>query len=137
MRFLCDIGPRIAGPEGDKKASRYCEEHFKELGLDLETESLDLAVFKGRDAKLRVLRPELCGLTCIPLTRSCSTSKTGVTAELIFVNSGVEQDYQSKESIVFITFSGEEGGCIGANSYIEKHKNELESIRALVKEVPP
>ena len=96
IESICAIGPRVCGSDNDKKAAQYCVGQFREMGLDVKTESFEVMVFQEKYARLRIVKPELKELTCVSFLRSCSTPKGGIDCEVIYVGAGAEKDYEGK-----------------------------------------
>lgn len=86
-----DIGPRDSGSEMERKAANYIASEFRALGL--ETKFQEFNVSWGRIIKqsLEVLEPYYEKIGCNALPLAGGTNPTGVEAELLYLESIVEE----------------------------------------------
>ncbi len=103
---ICKFGNRLAGSEGDNKAMEYFAKTCSEYGLYTYCEEFEVDCFEPINCELSVVEPERKSIECQPMIFSPSSSKKGITSELIDVKDGKEKDYQKKDAknkIVLIT----------------------------------
>ena len=104
---LCRIAPdRFVGTEGDKKAIEFVKGRFQELGLELMETPIRVPTW--RETKPPVIRILATGeeLEGISASFGVSTPPGGITAEMVLVRDGKEEDYVGKDvegKIVILT----------------------------------
>lgn len=97
VRWLTENTPnRGSGLGDDRKAAEYICEQLNDYGLDNEIQSFAAYNSKPVYSELAVLEPERMILDSQPCCHIQSTSKQGLTTELIDAGAGAEEDYQGK-----------------------------------------
>jgi len=95
---LCRIAPdRFVGTEGDKKAIEYVKACFEELGL--EVRETPIHVPSWQETKPPIIRIMATGeeLEGISASFAVSTPVGGLTADLVLVRDGKDQDYEGRD----------------------------------------
>ncbi len=79
-----EVGPRLAGTEGDKKAIAWASAKMRALGFDkVWTEEVSLPKWTRGDLSLQVVSPYPHNLFGISLGGSVGTKRSGITAEIV------------------------------------------------------
>ncbi len=97
------IPSRLAGTENSRRMAEYAHEVFGDAGLSSEMHSFPGLVSIPEPATVRVLAPNQYEIVANTLGHSASTD--GMEAELIYVGSGAESDYEGKDVRGKITLS--------------------------------
>lgn len=83
-----EVGPRIAGSNGDKKAVAWAEKKLKQLGFDnVYKQPVRVRNWSRGLAKAKVLSPFQHNLVITALGGSVATPEGGITAEVLMVDS--------------------------------------------------
>ena len=90
---LSQLGSRLAGTEGDKKAIDYMAEKFDEANLRVEFDEFTAPCFIEKETKLTVIYPERKELRARAMLYSPSTPSGGVTGEITHVGYGTKEDF--------------------------------------------
>lgn len=86
---------RITGFEGEHKAADYIAEEFKSYGLKVERQRFPVLSFLDEGVELSIVLPEQKTLDAKNLTFTPPTPKGGITAEIVFANLGMEEDFHN------------------------------------------
>ena len=79
-----EVGPRLAGTEGDKKAIAWASAKMRALGFDkVWTEEVSIPKWTRGDLSLQVVSPYPHNLFGISLGGSIGTKRSGITAEIV------------------------------------------------------
>lgn len=97
------IPTRLAGSENSRRMAEYAYETFGKAGLTSELHHFQGLVSFPEPATVRVLAPSQYEIVANTLGHSASSE--GVEAELIYVGSGAESDYEGKDVRGKITLS--------------------------------
>ena len=97
------IPTRLAGSENSRRMAEYAYETFGKAGLSSQMHEFPGLVSFPEPAVVRVLSPNEYEIVANTLGHSASTD--GVQAELIYVGSGAESDYEGKDVRGKITLS--------------------------------
>ncbi len=97
------IPTRLAGSENSRRMAEYAYETFGKAGLSSQMHEFPGLVSFPEPAVVRVLSPNEYEIVANTLGHSASTD--GVEAELIYVGSGAESDYEGKDVRGKITLS--------------------------------
>lgn len=90
-RYLSvDIGPRVRGSKGDKKAADYICSYLESLGLEVQEQMFDVEYASLIDHKVEILEPPLGEIPSAPVLLTPDTPKDGLAAELVFVEGSQE-----------------------------------------------
>ncbi len=93
-RYLSeDIGSRMSGTEGDKKAIFWVERHFSALGLKTELDPFNTLSWDYGGTAFDVGAPFNAAIPSRAAYYSYPTPKGGVTGELVFVGKGTEEEF--------------------------------------------
>jgi len=97
------IPSRLAGTENSRRMAEYANETFGKAGLTSQMHDFQGLVSIPAPAVVRVLAPNQYEIVANTLGHSASTD--GVEAEVIYVGSGAESDYEGKDVVGKITLS--------------------------------
>ena len=97
------IPTRLAGSENSRRMAEYANETFGKAGLSSQMHNFPGLVSFPEPATVRVLVPNQYEIEANTLGHSASTD--GVEAEVIYVGSGAESDYDGKDARGKITLS--------------------------------
>lgn len=111
-----EVGPRIAGSEGDRRAVAWAEKKFHQLGFDrVYKEPVEVVHWVRGPAKAEILAPYPQRLVITALGGSVATPEGGITAPLVAFNSldalKLADPARIKDKIVFI------------NARMHRHRN--------------
>ena len=97
LKFLAeDIGPRDSGSEMERKAAEYITSEFESLGLKTYYHEFEVDWGRVKNQSLKVLEPYNEQIDCRALPLSGGTKPEGVTGELIYLESVVEETITSE-----------------------------------------
>lgn len=85
---------RITGFEGEHEAANYIAEEFRSYGLKVDRQRFPVLSFLDKGVELSVITPEQKTLDAKNFSFTPPTSKEGITAELVFANLGMDEDFQ-------------------------------------------
>jgi len=94
---ICRFGNRLAGSDADNKAAEYFAATCSEYGLYTCFEEFETDCFEPIACELSVVKPISKNIDCQPMRFSPSTAEEGITAELVDVGAGKEEDYRGKD----------------------------------------
>ena len=97
------IPSRLAGSENSRRMAEYAHQTFGQAGLTSQMHEFQGLVSIPEPATVRVFTPNRYEITANTLGHSASTN--GVEAELVYVGSGAESDYEGKDVRGKITLS--------------------------------
>ncbi len=97
------IPSRLAGTENSRRMAEYAHETFGKAGLSSQMHEFPGLVSIPERATVRVLAPNQYEIVANTLGHSASTN--GIEAELIYVGSGAESDYEGKDVRGKVTLS--------------------------------
>jgi aminopeptidase YwaD len=80
-----NIGARVSGTEGEKKAAEYVQSEFESNGLKTQVLSFEAQNEAAIAQKLEIIEPPLGEIPCLPLVGTPDTPQGGLSAELVFV----------------------------------------------------
>jgi len=121
---ICRFGNRLTGSDPDNKAAEYFAATCSEYGLYSYFEEFETDCFQPIDGELSLVEPESKNIEYIPMRFSPSSSKEGVTSELVDVGAGKEEDYREKDTknkIVLLTRGFEETNFLSEICIASKH----------------
>ncbi|MCK4976390.1 MAG: M20/M25/M40 family metallo-hydrolase [Anaerolineales bacterium] len=92
IEHICDFGDRFYGTEGDQKTCNYAQDHFEQLGLQIEFTTIRGPTYNERSVEL-VLTDTGTEIEAISpfFTKAC---QEGVKGELVYVGEGRDKDYE-------------------------------------------
>lgn len=97
-RYLSqDIGSRMSGTEGDRKAIGWVSDHFVALGLKVELDRFNTLSWEYRDTSFKVGAPLDRALESRAAYYSYPTAQCGVEGELVFVGKGTEEEFVTSD----------------------------------------
>jgi len=85
-----NVGSRVRGSEGDKRAADYIRSYFESLGLEVWEQSFDVEYASLIDHKVEILEPPLGEIPSSPVLLTPDTPEGGLTGELVFVEGSQE-----------------------------------------------
>jgi N-acetylated-alpha-linked acidic dipeptidase len=85
---------RVSGTPGEEAAAYYIQERLRDYGVAAEVYEFDSFLSYTQDADLQVLSPERKSLHCRSVAFSAPTSKDGIQGELVYVGSGLSEEYE-------------------------------------------
>jgi|GEM_PF-188871 len=123
-----EIGPRVAGEEGEQEAAAYIKDEFEKLGYDVSTQPFDIYggeqsqnVIAVKEAE-RVEDPEIVYVTAhydsVPGSPGANDNGSGTGALLELAN--VMKDKPADKEIRFVAFGAEEAGLLGSQYYVSQ-----------------
>jgi len=118
---ICEFGDRFAGTKGDHKTFEYGLDHYKKLGLKIEETKIKALCFQEKSIEL-ILTDTGTELEAISpyYTKPC---KDGVAGELVYLESGREEDYEGKNvegKIVVLNESATGWDWFWLGSFVER-----------------
>lgn len=107
-----DIGPRVAGTEGEKKAAQYLKKQFQSFGYDVSVQ--EFAINNRVERTLRILTDKNKELALGAASGSAVTGEKGVTGDIYDAGLGLPEDFsdEAKGKIALVQR--------GENSFWEK-----------------
>ena len=90
-----DIGSRMSGTEGDRKAIGWVSDHFTSLGLEVQLDRFRTLSWDYGGATFEVGSPLNTTFNSRAAYYSYPTPKGGVEGELVFVGKGTEEEFAS------------------------------------------
>ena len=94
---ICETGGRFAGTDSERVAREYLSERLhEETGFAPQQAAVDYVGWARREAKLERLDGVGGALPCVSLVRSPPTPAGGLTAEIIDIGRGTEQDFADR-----------------------------------------
>lgn len=93
LEYLATL-ERVSGTPGEEAAAYYIQECLRDYGVAAEVYEFDSFLSYTQDADLRVLSPEQKSLYCRSVAFSAPTPEDGIQGELVYVGSGLPEDYQ-------------------------------------------
>ncbi|HEX3722635.1 MAG TPA: hypothetical protein VHV31_07575, partial [Nitrolancea sp.] len=97
------IPSRLAGSANSRRMAEYANETFGKAGLSSQMHEFQGLVSIPEPAVVRVLAPNQYEIVANTLGHSAVTN--GVEAEVVYVGSGAESDYEGKDVVGKITLS--------------------------------
>lgn len=102
---------RITGFEGESNTANLIQTHFENLNFVTETQTFPIQAYKLNDHALTITSMDSTALTMVnPLSYSVGTDPEGLTAEVVSVGLGADEDYTGKDvtgKIVLVQRGGE------------------------------
>lgn len=92
---ICEFGDRFTGTEGDQKTFEYGRNFYEKLGLKIEETKIKALSYEEKNVEL-VLTDTGTKLEAISPYYT-KPSKEGVSGELVYLESGREEDYEGKD----------------------------------------
>src|SRR5690606_130960 len=114
-----EIGPRVAGTEGEKKAAEYLKSQFQSLGYD--TSIQEFAINNRTERTLKILTNNNKEIALGAATGSAVTGEKGVTGAIYHAGLGQPGDFSdgAKGKIALVQR--------GENSFWEKVQNATDA----------
>jgi len=98
IRWLTEeVGERISGTEGDRKAAVYLKEVMESYGLETELQEFEVYNSHPLHAELRVIFPEERTIEAQAQAHIASTPPEGMEGELVYLGAGGEADYEGRD----------------------------------------
>ncbi|MEM3981052.1 MAG: M28 family peptidase, partial [Ignisphaera sp.] len=97
IKFIVEIGQKIAGSNEEKKFVNYVTEILKKYGVEFKVYEFEGYVSEPIEATLRITYPEEKEIPCSPYAHGASTPPEGIEGELVYVGSGGLEDYRGKD----------------------------------------
>ncbi len=98
IRWLTQNTPRrFSGMGDDQRAAEYVRDRLSDCGLDAGIETFPTYNSTPLSSELKVLEPERLIVESLPCAHIMSTTEAGLTAELVDVGAGSEEEYQGKD----------------------------------------
>jgi hypothetical protein len=98
-RYLSqEIGSRMSGTEGDRRAIAWMSKHFRDLGLKVELDPFNTLSWEYRGTMFEVGPPLNRSLHSRAAYYSYATPQGGVEGELVFVGKGTEGEFATGET---------------------------------------
>jgi len=93
-RYLSeDIGSRMSGTAGDRKAIEWVEKHFSSLGLNTEQDRFNTLSWEYGGTTFKAGAPFNTSFPSRAAYYSYPTPKEGIKGELVFVGKGTEEEF--------------------------------------------
>ncbi|WP_176448330.1 glycoside hydrolase family 3 N-terminal domain-containing protein [Lentibacillus sp. CBA3610] len=123
-----DIGPRVAGEEGEQEAAAYIQDEFETLGYDVSTQTFDIQDNKQSQNVIAVKEaegvedPEIVYVTAHydSVPESPGANDNGSGAATLLELAKVLEDVPADKEIRFVAFGAEEIGLVGAHHYVSQ-----------------
>ena len=97
-RYLSqEIGSRMSGTEGDRKAIEWVANYFTDQGLKVENDPFNTLSWDYRGTTFEVGPPLNLSLVSRPAYYSYATPEDGVEGELVFVGQGTEEEFSAAD----------------------------------------
>ena len=141
---------RVTGFEGESAAADYITEHFKNLGLEATEESFPVKAYAPLSLSLQVVSEENRVIEeAKALSYSLGTDEAGLTAEVVNVGLGADEDYKDLDvtgKMVLISRGGEyfyiktdraaQKGAIGAIFYDPTSEGAISATLTRLSKIP-
>jgi len=107
LKKLVDIGTRLAGTDGEKRASDYLLSEMENLNLDVMVQEFDVTTYETLEQTLTIIKPDIGEIQCKAVGLSASTPLEGVSAEVVYAETGdpIYLTSQMEGKILMITKS--------------------------------
>ncbi len=114
LQYLClDIGSRLGGSEGERKAAAYIADYFRSLGLATRLQEFSVRTYSVIENRLEVLDPPLGEIPCEIQCMNSDTPPEGITGEVVYVDSGAEEEVTpAVEGKIVLVLGGFRGDAI-------------------------
>ncbi|MFS0646423.1 M20/M25/M40 family metallo-hydrolase [Siminovitchia sp. 179-K 8D1 HS] len=114
-KLSVEIGPRVAGTEGEKKAAQYLKSQFESFGYDVSLQ--EFAINNRVERTLRIMTDKNKELPLGAASGSAVTGEKGITGDLYHAGLGLPEDFsdEAKGKIALVQR--------GENTYWEKVQN--------------
>jgi N-acetylated-alpha-linked acidic dipeptidase len=96
--YLCSLGEKVSGSLEEEKACAYIVGKLKEYGYEPTVHEFDSYLSYPRSATLKVGEgANAHEFPCVGVAFGLSTPKEGFTADVVFVGTGTEAEYEGKD----------------------------------------
>jgi len=93
LKTLAAFGPRNYGAPGDKSSLDFLDEFAQKEGITKQHLPCNVFKFTPISSSLYLLAPHTRKINCLPQDRSGCTPIGGISAEIVYVGCGRDQDY--------------------------------------------
>ena len=90
---LCSLGEKLAGTQEEVKACGYIVDRLKEAGVEAQVHEFESYVSHPLSASFRVDFPSKLEVEGVGVSFGISTPEAGLSAEVVHVGAGNEEDY--------------------------------------------
>lgn len=90
-----EIGSRMSGTQGDRKAIQWLSDHFTSLGLEIEHDPFKTLSWEYRGSRFDIGPPLNVRIHSRAAYYSYPTPEQGIDGELVFVGKGTEEAFAS------------------------------------------
>ena len=94
--YLCSLGEKLAGTEEEAKACQYIVDQLKDAGLETTVHEFESFVSHPVSASFSAYFPERIDVEGVGVSFGVSTPEQGFSAEVVYVGSGTEAEYEGK-----------------------------------------
>jgi hypothetical protein len=139
LENLTSIGPRITATEECDEAGRYIFNEFKKMGLDVIYHNWTERNYYGSNIEATIQGLDhssdeiylICG-HYDSVIKSPGADDDGSGTVGVITAAKIMSQYKFNHTLRFVTFSGEEQGLLGSDSYAEKAFNNNDNIVAII-----
>ena len=130
---------RVAGTDKELECAKILEEECKKLGVDVVIEDFEIETPEIYEAKFKVTKPVEFEFNCIGLGKSGTTGDEGISAPLVYVETGLDANLLDVKGKIVLLTGGkpdtmEKIRKAGAVGYIVTHGSLFDS-EEMVKEL--
>ena len=123
---------RVAGTEKELECAKILEEECKKLGVDVVIEDFEIDTPEIYEAKFKVTKPVEFEFNCIGLGKSGTTPDEGISAPLVYVETGLDANLLDVKGKIVLLTGGkpdtmEKIRKAGAVGYIVTHGSLFDS----------
>jgi aminopeptidase YwaD len=118
-------GPRVDGSPCSIRTVQYIEQYLNDIGLDVDKLPLEFEYVNNATSILLSIGKENSIIPSLPNTRSGLTKEKYIEAEALFVEAGLDEDYEEKNANGKIVFAAEEHYWQGNNMVPTKYFRAL------------
>jgi aminopeptidase YwaD len=98
LATLCSFGGRFAGTESEAQAREFLRQRLVAMGLGVESHEVSYDGWQRGPATLSPIASSRSSFRCHSLARSPATPPDGVSAEVVDLGRGTEEDFTSRAS---------------------------------------
>lgn len=97
---------RVTGSEKEREAAQLLMDECKKMNVEVHTESYTIPAPEVTEVSFEVLEPEHQVIYCTGIGKSGETPEEGLTAELVYIHDGEEEDIQDVKGKIVLSTNG-------------------------------
>jgi len=97
VEYFCSLGQKLAGNPEELKACNYIVSKLSEYGIEAQVYKFESYVSHPVQAEFETFFPEKRSYECLTPSFSLSTPPSGLSADIVYVGDGREEDYKGRD----------------------------------------